>query len=281
MPVAAERASKQGPSQDGQNKSNDHAAGTTQAPLTGSWVAYLKGLVGGDKKAPNVGDDSAKKTPLSKDPKASTRHGNEVVEPKYADVGKQVYKDGAALGDVNQGYLANCYLVAAMGAIAMQRPDLVESMIKDNGDGTYDVTLYIKNNSWDSKGQAKVVTVDSKFPSADKGLSAKYAKVGDKGAKGPELWCMLIEKAWAVHKGTYTGIEGGHVNDDGKFAGAIALLTNLKEGYYTPSSIGDKQLAQMISDALTKKMPVACDSKITMACHSVRAEHQLGPGFHA
>jgi hypothetical protein len=92
-------------------------------------------------------------------------------------------------------------------------------------------------------------------------LSAKYSKAGDKGAKGPELWCMLIEKAWAVHKGTYTGIEGGHVNDDGKFAGAIALLTNLKEGYYTPSSIGDKQLAQMISDALTKKMPVACDSK--------------------
>ncbi len=68
------------------------------------------------------------------------------------------------------------------------------------------------------------------FAGKDKGLSAKNSKAGAKGAKGPELWCMLIEKAWAVHKGTYTGIEGGHVNDDGKFGGAIALLTNLKEG---------------------------------------------------
>ncbi len=163
--------------------------------------------------------------------------------------------------DVKQGSLGDCYLLGGMAAVSRANPEHIRKLIKDNGDGTYDVTLYIKNNAWDSKGAAKVVTVDGKFPSSDKGLSAKYAKAGDKGGKGPELWTMLIEKAWAVHKGTYTGIEGGHVNDDGKFAGAIALLTNLKEGYYTPSSIGDKQLAQMIFDALAKKMPVACDSK--------------------
>lgn len=163
--------------------------------------------------------------------------------------------------DVKQGSLGDCYLLGGMAAVSRANPEHIRKLIKDNGDGTYDVTLYIKDNAWSSKGTAKVVTVDGKFPSGDKGLSAKYAKAGDKGAKGPELWCMLIEKAWAVHKGTYTGIEGGKVNDDGKFAGAIALLTNLKEGYYTPASIGDKQLAQMIADALSKKMPVACDSK--------------------
>lgn len=163
--------------------------------------------------------------------------------------------------DVKQGSLGDCYLLGGMAAVSRANPEYIRKLIKDNGDGTYDVTLYIKNNAWDSKGTAKVVTVDNKFPSGDKGLSAKYAKAGDKGAKGPELWAMLIEKAWAVHKGTYTGIEGGKVNDDGKFAGAIAMLTNLREGYYTPASIGDKQLAQMISDALTQKKPVACDSK--------------------
>ena len=163
--------------------------------------------------------------------------------------------------DVKQGSLGDCYLLGGMAAVSRANPEHIRKLIKDNGDGTYDVTLYIKNNAWDSKGTAKVVTVDGKFPSGDKGMSAKYAKAGDKGAKGPELWCMLIEKAWAVHKGTYTGIEGGKVNDDGKFAGAIALLTNLREGYYTPASIGDKQLAQMIADALSQKKPVACDSK--------------------
>lgn len=163
--------------------------------------------------------------------------------------------------DVKQGSLGDCYLLGGMAAVSRANPDYIRKLIKDNGDGTYDVTLYIKNNAWDSKGTPKVVTVDNRFPSGDKGLSAKYARYSDKGAKGPELWTMLIEKAWAVHKGTYSGIEGGKVNDDGKFAGAIALLTNLREGYFTPSSIGDKQLAQMISDALVNKKPVALDSK--------------------
>jgi hypothetical protein len=163
--------------------------------------------------------------------------------------------------DVKQGSLGYCDLLGGMAAVSRANPDYIRKLIKDNGDGTYDVTLYIKNNAWDSKGSPKTVTVDSKFPSSDKGLSAKYARSVDKGPNGPELWTMLIEKAWAVHKGTYSGIEGGNVNDDGKFSGAIALLTNLKEGYYTPSSIGDKPLAQMIADALSQKKPVACDSK--------------------
>ena len=208
-------------------------------------------------------DTTAKK--VAANPGLRKEHEGTGVE--YADIKGEAFVKGEGdaadidPNDVKQGSLGDCYLLGGMAAVSRANPEHIRKLIKDNGDGTYDVTLYIKNNNWDSKGAAKVVTVDSKFPSADKGLSAKYAKAGDKGAKGPELWCMLIEKAWAVHKGTYTGIEGGHVNDDGKFAGAIALLTNLKEGYYTPSSIGDKQLAQMISDALTKKMPVACDSK--------------------
>ncbi len=163
--------------------------------------------------------------------------------------------------DVKQGSLGDCYLIGGMAAVARANPEYIRKLIRDNGDGTYDVTLYIKNKNFDPKGTAKTVTIDGRFPSSDKGATAKYARFGDKGPKGQELWTMLIEKAWAVHKGTYTGIEGGHVNDDGKFAGAIALLTNLEEGYYTPGSIGDAKLAQMIRDALDKKMPVACDSK--------------------
>ena len=42
---------------------------------------------------------------------------------------------------------------------------------------------------------------------------------------------------------------------------SLALAASLREGYYTPASIGDKQLAQMIADALSQKKPVACDSK--------------------
>ncbi len=200
-------------------------------------------------------------------PNPGLRKEHEGTGVEYAEMKGEAFVKGEGdaadidPNDVKQGSLGDCYLLGGMAAVSRANPEHIRKLIKDNGDGTYDVTLYIKDNAWSSKGTAKVVTVDSKFPSGDKGLSAKYSKAGDKGPKGPELWCMLIEKAWAVHKGTYTGIEGGKVNDDGKFAGAIALLTNLREGYYTPASIGDKQLAQMIADALSQKKPVACDSK--------------------
>ncbi|MFN7145640.1 MAG: C2 family cysteine protease, partial [Myxococcota bacterium] len=206
-------------------------------------------------------------TPRKVAPNPGLRKEHEGTGVEYTEMKGEVFVKGEGdatdidPNDVKQGSLGDCYLLGGMAAVSRANPEHIRKLIKDNGDGTYDVTLYIKDSAWSSKGTAKVVTVDGKFPSSDKGLSAKYAKAGDKGAKGPELWCMLLEKAWAVHKGTYTGIEGGKVNDDGKFAGAIALLTNLKEGYYTPASIGDKQLAQMIADALSKKMPVACDSK--------------------
>lgn len=216
-----------------------------------------------------TGPTTTPTTPTTKKAAANPglRKEHEGTGVEYAEMAGERFSKGEGdaedvdPNDVKQGSLGDCYLLGGMAAVSRANPEHIRKLIKDNGDGTFDVTLYIKNSSWDSKGAAKVVTVDSKFPSADKGLSAKYAKAGDKGAKGPELWCMLIEKAWAVHKGTYTGIEGGHVNDDGKFSGAIALLTNLNEGYYTPSSIADAKLAQMISDALAKKMPVACDSK--------------------
>jgi hypothetical protein len=253
MPVAAERASKQGPSQDGQNKSNDHAVGTTQAPLTGSWVAYLKGLVGGDKKAPNVGDDSAKKTPLSKDPKASTRHGNEVVEPKYTDVGKQVYKDGAALGDVNQGYLANCYLVAAMGAIAMQRPDLVESMIKDNGDGTATVMLYTHDQALAPPGEGKAtpVRVSLKMPSTD-GKNPVYAKSPTR-----ELWPSLIEKAYVV---LYKGGDYQGANTGGSTTEAMSAMLGTPSTDFALASKSDDDLLTTLTGLLKSGKPIAAAS---------------------
>ena len=279
MPVSAERASKQGPSQDAQNKSNDHAAGTTQAPLTGSWVAYLKGLVGGDKKAPNVGDDASKKAPLAKDPKATTRHGDEVVEPKYADVGKQVYKDGASLGDVNQGYLANCYLIAAMGAIAMQRPDLIESMIKDNGDGTATVMLYTHDQALAPPGEGKAtpVRVSLKMPSTD-GKSPVYAKSPTR-----ELWPSLIEKAYVV---LYKGGDYQGANSGGSTTEAMSAMLGTQSSDFAIASKSDDELMTTLTGLLKSGKPVAAasldkeDLKNDAALRDLADERQVYP-WHA
>jgi hypothetical protein len=163
--------------------------------------------------------------------------------------------------DVRQGQLGDCYLMGGMAAVARANPDYIRKLIVDNKDGTYDVTLYVPERPGDRKGKPVTVTVSGSFPSNDGGRSTRYARSADTGPKGSELWPLLIEKAWAIHKGTYTNIEGGNVNDDGKFQGAISLLTNLREGYYVPENQSDRQTAEMIHAALERKMPVACDSK--------------------
>jgi hypothetical protein len=49
---------------------------------------------------------------------------------------------GADPSDVKQGALGDCYLLAALAAVAKTNPALIERMISDNGDGTYNVTIY-------------------------------------------------------------------------------------------------------------------------------------------
>jgi len=254
MPTTAERSSKQGPSQTSPNKANEHAEGTIQAPLTGSWLSYVKGLVGeAGQKGPNVGDDTNKAPALSKDPKATTRHGKEVVNPKYANVGKDVYKDGAALGDVNQGYLANCYLIAAMGAIASQRPDIIESMIKDNGDGTATVMLYTADQALAPPGEGKAtpVRVSLKMPSRD-GRNPVYANSPTR-----ELWPSLIEKAYVV---LYKGGDYQGANSGGSTTEAMSAILGTDSSGAPIRGANGAELLEQMSAYLKQGKPLAAAS---------------------
>jgi calpain family cysteine protease len=118
--------------------------------------------------------------------------------------------------EVKQGGLGDCYLLAAVIAVANANPQLIKNMIKDNGDGTYDVTLH-ENGMFASsdagKRKTQVVTVTADFPTNDKGQplyaqpfqhsDAKHKPVG-----GPVMWAMLIEKAYAQLEGGYDELNG-------------------------------------------------------------------------
>ena len=123
--------------------------------------------------------------------------------------------------DVDQGRLGDCYLIAALGALAHKNPEAIKDMIKDNGDGTYTVTFYDTNPDryrfpfstggfMDFNTTPELVpvevTVDADVPMKDG--HPIYAGFGDSGT---EMWVMLIEKAYAKHFGndSYEGIEGG------------------------------------------------------------------------
>lgn len=104
--------------------------------------------------------------------------------------------------DVQQGFIGNCYFMSAIAAVAKTNPEAIRCLIKDKGDGTYDVTLYAKGNRLALK--PSVINVKPDFVT-DKDGNTIYAHDGDK-----ELWVMLLEKAYAKMNGGYDDIgEGG------------------------------------------------------------------------
>ena len=86
---------------------------------------------------------------------------------------------GPAVTDVNQGYLGDCYFLAAAGERVLRDSAAVASMFTDNGDGSYGVRFYYN-------GVAEYVTVNGQL-----------ANGGTKFNSGAAKWCSLLEKAWA------------------------------------------------------------------------------------
>ena len=72
-----------------------------------------------------------------------------------------------------------------------------------NDAGIYAFRFYIRGKPW-------IVTVDDTFLFRGTGTrEAYFARIG----KNNQFWAMLLEKAWAKVKGTYTQANGGFVEN--------------------------------------------------------------------
>ncbi|MCX5072234.1 C2 family cysteine protease [Streptomyces sp. NBC_00513] len=100
-----------------------------------------------------------------------------------------------------QGTLGDCGVIASMGAVAGHLPEAISNCVKENDDGTYEVTLHqvSKNRPGDlapyePTGAVTVLTVTPELvvPSLDPKNPA-YAQVGTGGA----AWPVILEKAFA------------------------------------------------------------------------------------
>jgi hypothetical protein len=118
-----------------------------------------------------------------------------------------LFVNGVSPDDVAQGGIGNCYFLAALATIAAQCPATIQDMIKDNGDGTYTVRFFRKDERTRPATYAAThERVDADFHT--RGGRELYAKARDaEVGKGRELWVMVVEKAYVQFAAKY-GQEG-------------------------------------------------------------------------
>ena len=132
-----------------------------------------------------------------------------------------VFSGSIDADDVSQGALGNCYLLAALASCASSDSLLKDLIIEDFGAGGQGLGLYgvkfFKRARWIT------VVVDDLFPCTqrDDGLWVPLfssPSAGEQNAGGEkELWCMIVEKAWAKLHGSYEVCDGGECVDTCKY----------------------------------------------------------------
>ncbi len=130
------------------------------------------------------------------DPALLNEHSGHV----YDWVDGALFIDGPHRDDPLQGQIGDCFMLAAMSAIASQSPHAIQDAIRDNGDGTYTVRLY--EGPYDSEPKPVEITIDGQLP-------GKSGRLYGHGSDSQELWVGLIEKAYAQWKGGYEAIGNG------------------------------------------------------------------------
>ena len=112
---------------------------------------------------------------------------------------------GPTGGDVAQGAIGDCYLMAVFLSVADLNATRIRESVVDLGDGTYAVQFGL--------GKAKkFVRVDADLPVGPDGAPA-YAALGDGGS----MWVAVMEKAYAMYRRGgargYAGLDGGWMRE--------------------------------------------------------------------
>jgi hypothetical protein len=147
----------------------------------------------------------------------------------YVKFTAQLFGSGGdpLVSDINQGHLGDCYLLASLAEVASCEPDVIKSMITDNGNGTYGIRFYIR-----SKPEPVYITVNQSLP-----VDANGNLLGN---RSNNLWSSLIEKAYVQlnEEPGYLDQTTGNVykNIDGGNADPITEITGRSLSTYYSSA---------------------------------------------
>ena len=152
-----------------------------------------------------------------------------------------LYPSGApSPEDIMQHDIGDCDGDSAIASMAYVNPDLVQSVIKDNGDGTYTVAMF------DPMGKPITVTVDSEFLVETGGTNLGQISASD----GSADWATVLEKAVMKYDYAY-----GMVPVRSTVASALETLVPMFTGTgnsiaISPGSLTPAQFQQVVTVSL-------------------------------
>ncbi|MDR3441282.1 C2 family cysteine protease, partial [Telmatospirillum sp.] len=182
--------------------------------------------------------------------------GEAAVFPTYKTFSLSLFGPSGmpSINDVAQGEVSDCVVCSAMIDMVNNHPNMLGSMILDNGNGTYDVRFYIN-------GQATWVTVNNQLPVTANGQLV----FNNAYATNDSLWSDIIEKAYVqINETGQLGhdVVNSYLNIGGNYDDIVLKsFTNSQVKYYYSSNPNWGSYKQLFIDALASGDDLLLDSE--------------------
>ncbi|XP_010157052.1 PREDICTED: calpain-13 [Eurypyga helias] len=130
--------------------------------------------------------------------------------------------DGVSRFDIIQGELGDCWLLAALGSLTLQKQFLAKVLPQDQG--FQDDYAGIFHFRFWQYGDWVDVVIDDRLPF----LNGRYLSVHPRASN--EFWPCLLEKAYAKLRGSYQNLHGGYLSDAlVDLTGGVQVQLSLKD----------------------------------------------------